>query len=292
MISRRHSTTSASTQKTFNGSSFFSNMPGSPKTNQENYNKAFAFPQGRERSMSIGTVEESDGQHRKQRVSTNSSRYKTELCRPYEENGTCKYGDKCQFAHGIHELRSLNRHPKYKTELCRTFHTIGFCPYGPRCHFVHKAEELEKPSQDSRSDSVSTIGSAPPSPTPSLDSPNSPFVNIPTPNTPSIHGEVFVFGEESSSISPTSSSGSSGSTSPVEMHSPFGMNTQQENVRIVSKVAAILRQPGSSLTGSVPSSPSLSSSGERSPGIPDSLPPDAEFDAFGRRRLPIFNKIA
>ncbi|KFP67441.1 Zinc finger protein 36, C3H1 type-like 1, partial [Cariama cristata] len=67
----------------------------------------------------------------------NSSRYKTELCRPFEENGACKYGDKCQFAHGIHELRSLTRHPKYKTELCRTFHTIGFCPYGPRCHFIH-----------------------------------------------------------------------------------------------------------------------------------------------------------
>eukprot|EP00064_Thunnus_orientalis_P016071 superscaffoldBa00003105_g16134 len=71
----------------------------------------------------------------------NSNRYKTELCRPFEENGTCKYGDKCQFAHGMHELRSLSRHPKYKTELCRTFHTIGFCPYGPRCHFIHNAEE-------------------------------------------------------------------------------------------------------------------------------------------------------
>nr|XP_020474587.1 mRNA decay activator protein ZFP36L1-like isoform X2 [Monopterus albus] len=71
----------------------------------------------------------------------NSSRYKTELCRPYEENGTCKYGDKCQFAHGIHELRNLSRHPKYKTELCRTFHTISFCPYGPRCHFIHNEEE-------------------------------------------------------------------------------------------------------------------------------------------------------
>ncbi|KAI1895194.1 hypothetical protein AGOR_G00103800 [Albula goreensis] len=75
----------------------------------------------------------------------NSSRYKTELCRPFEENGTCKYGDKCQFAHGIHELRSLSRHPKYKTELCRTFHTIGFCPYGPRCHFIHNAEERRGP---------------------------------------------------------------------------------------------------------------------------------------------------
>nr|CAD7576866.1 unnamed protein product [Timema californicum] len=71
----------------------------------------------------------------------NTSRYKTELCRPYEESGACKYGDKCQFAHGVHELRNLARHPKYKTELCRTFHTIGFCPYGPRCHFIHNADE-------------------------------------------------------------------------------------------------------------------------------------------------------
>ncbi|XP_053301693.1 mRNA decay activator protein ZFP36L1 [Pleuronectes platessa] len=75
----------------------------------------------------------------------NPSRYKTELCRPFEENGSCKYGDKCQFAHGLHELRSLSRHPKYKTELCRTFHTIGFCPYGPRCHFIHNAEERRGP---------------------------------------------------------------------------------------------------------------------------------------------------
>nr|XP_057906301.1 mRNA decay activator protein ZFP36L2 isoform X2 [Doryrhamphus excisus] len=71
----------------------------------------------------------------------NSTRYKTELCRPFEENGSCKYGEKCQFAHGYHELRSLSRHPKYKTEPCRTFHTIGFCPYGPRCHFIHNADE-------------------------------------------------------------------------------------------------------------------------------------------------------
>lgn len=75
------------------------------------------------------------------RPGSNSSRYKTELCRPFEENGFCKYGDKCQFAHGGVELRTLNRHPKYKTELCRTFHTIGICPYGPRCHFIHNAEE-------------------------------------------------------------------------------------------------------------------------------------------------------
>ena len=80
-------------------------------------------------------------QQQQQPSQANSSRYKTELCRPYEENGFCKYGDKCQFAHGQQELRTMSRHPKYKTELCRTFHTSGFCPYGPRCHFIHNSEE-------------------------------------------------------------------------------------------------------------------------------------------------------
>ncbi|XP_043495111.1 mRNA decay activator protein ZFP36L2-like [Polistes fuscatus] len=82
-------------------------------------------------------------QHRKldRSVSEPTSRYKTELCRPFEESGACKYGDKCQFAHGYTELRNLARHPKYKTELCRTYHSIGFCPYGPRCHFIHNFEE-------------------------------------------------------------------------------------------------------------------------------------------------------
>ena len=45
--------------------------------------------------------------------------YKTELCRSWEEKGTCRYGSKCQFAHGEEELRKVPRHPKYKTEICR-----------------------------------------------------------------------------------------------------------------------------------------------------------------------------
>ena len=38
--------------------------------------------------------------------------YKTELCRSWEEKGTCRYGTKCQFAHGEEELRKVSRHPK------------------------------------------------------------------------------------------------------------------------------------------------------------------------------------
>ena len=77
----------------------------------------------------------------------NTSRYKTELCRPFSEHGTCKYGEKCQFAHGQAELRSVTRHPKYKTDLCKTYHSVGFCPYGPRCHFVHNLDEVTNGKQ-------------------------------------------------------------------------------------------------------------------------------------------------
>ena len=63
--------------------------------------------------------------------------YKTELCRSWEETGSCRYGGKCQFAHGRDELRPVMRHPKYKTEVCRTFAQSGACPYGTRCRFIH-----------------------------------------------------------------------------------------------------------------------------------------------------------
>ncbi|KAJ7304000.1 hypothetical protein JRQ81_011518 [Phrynocephalus forsythii] len=72
-----------------------------------------------------------------------SSRYKTELCRTYSETGRCKYGAKCQFAHGPSELRSVSRHPKYKTELCHKFYLQGECPYGSRCHFIHYPDEAQ-----------------------------------------------------------------------------------------------------------------------------------------------------
>ena len=41
--------------------------------------------------------------------------YKTELCRSWEEKGSCRYGPKCQFAHGEEEIRKVARHPKVST---------------------------------------------------------------------------------------------------------------------------------------------------------------------------------
>nr|XP_015194269.1 PREDICTED: zinc finger protein 36, C3H1 type-like 1 [Lepisosteus oculatus] len=72
-------------------------------------------------------------------------RYKTELCSRYAAAGACRYAERCQFAHGLRELRVPARHPKYKTEPCRAFHTAGVCPYGARCLFVHAPEELRVP---------------------------------------------------------------------------------------------------------------------------------------------------
>lgn len=69
--------------------------------------------------------------------------YKTELCRSFEETGSCKYGQKCQFAHGQDELRPIFRHPKYKTEECKTFASTGSCPYGKRCRFIHTPKQKQ-----------------------------------------------------------------------------------------------------------------------------------------------------
>lgn len=63
--------------------------------------------------------------------------FRTELCNKWQETGSCPYGEHCQFAHGIAELRPVIRHPRYKTEICRMILAGGTCPYGHRCHFRH-----------------------------------------------------------------------------------------------------------------------------------------------------------
>uniref|UniRef100_A0A6V7QQX5 C3H1-type domain-containing protein n=1 Tax=Ananas comosus var. bracteatus TaxID=296719 RepID=A0A6V7QQX5_ANACO len=47
---------------------------------------------------------------------SSSSLYKTEICRTWENAGTCRYGSKCQFAHGKEELRVI-RPMKLKPEI-------------------------------------------------------------------------------------------------------------------------------------------------------------------------------
>ncbi|KAF7320018.1 hypothetical protein MKEN_00785800 [Mycena kentingensis (nom. inval.)] len=132
--------------------------------------------------------------------------YKTELCRSWEEKGSCRYGGKCQFAHGEEELRNVARHPKYKTEICRTFWVSGSCPYGKRCCFIHTelpaAGEAAPPppgSSDGRARSMST-NSDPNDASVSLlariakrDSASAASAATPTETTPSTSNSGFAF---------------------------------------------------------------------------------------------------
>ncbi|KAL5220112.1 hypothetical protein ABZP36_024825 [Zizania latifolia] len=74
----------------------------------------------------------------------NQGMFKTELCNKWEETGVCPYGDQCQFAHGVAELRPVIRHPRYKTEVCRMVLAGDVCPYGHRCHFRHSLTAAER----------------------------------------------------------------------------------------------------------------------------------------------------
>ena len=66
-------------------------------------------------------------------------KYKTELCKYYEINGYCKYGDRCAYAHGKENLRSkVTNSSAYRTRKCSQFFEHGYCPYGSRCQFAHQ----------------------------------------------------------------------------------------------------------------------------------------------------------
>ncbi len=72
-----------------------------------------------------------------------ADKFKTELCKKFMSFGYCRYGDKCQFAHGMAELRVGNRPKLYKTSRCKSFQETGYCKYGDRCIFVHDESEGE-----------------------------------------------------------------------------------------------------------------------------------------------------
>lgn len=97
----------------------------------------------------------------------NTAKYKTVLCKHYGQNGTCSYGDKCQFAHGFQELKSsigtdnINNHdptkPKttpdpsnFKIVKCKNWESSGSCKYGSVCTFAHGDFELRTKSDNTQ----------------------------------------------------------------------------------------------------------------------------------------------
>ena len=81
--------------------------------------------------------------------------YKTQLCENYAQDGKCRYGKRCHFAHGDSELRApprfvakeLPTDPLYKTQLCQNYAQDGKCRYGDRCLFAHGDSELRSQPQ-------------------------------------------------------------------------------------------------------------------------------------------------
>lgn len=73
-------------------------------------------------------------------------KYKTELCKTFEETNFCPYGYKCRFAHGKEDLFSKSTQIfNYKQKECKSFFKDNFCNYGVRCLFKHSIplEHLE-----------------------------------------------------------------------------------------------------------------------------------------------------
>lgn len=60
-------------------------------------------------------------------------KYKTEICKNWQ-NGICKFGQSCIFAHGKVELRE---NVIKKNVECNNFSSKFYCPYGERCQHIH-----------------------------------------------------------------------------------------------------------------------------------------------------------
>jgi len=114
------------------GSSLYADNISLESSTEENYTNSVDKPHWQ-------TVTTDNGRRR-----ADTDRYKTEFCKTYRQQGRCRYGEKCLFAHGLAELRVRNRPYKYKTERCKSWWSLDAsdnpacrCGYGDRCRFIH-----------------------------------------------------------------------------------------------------------------------------------------------------------
>lgn len=101
-------------------------------------------------------------------MNPNPQKYKTMLCKHFSSPKGCSFGDKCQFAHGVDDLRTSNGTPmsnpqmqkmatqekkslnlqNYKIVKCKYWEKDHNCRYGSLCTFAHGDEELRTKSDN------------------------------------------------------------------------------------------------------------------------------------------------
>ncbi len=92
----------------------------------------------------------------KEKEEQSQKKYRTELCKYFEINGRCKFGDNCIFAHGKENLReNLCKKSGYKKRPCVNFFEKGFCMYGNRCQFSHDIKQFEKDENEKKENNFS-----------------------------------------------------------------------------------------------------------------------------------------
>ena len=99
---------------------------------------------------------EKEEEEEKEKEEQSQKKYRTELCKYFEINGRCKFGDNCIFAHGKENLReNLCKKSGYKKRPCINFFEKGFCMYGNRCQFSHDIKQFEKEEDDKKENNFS-----------------------------------------------------------------------------------------------------------------------------------------
>ena len=81
--------------------------------------------------------------------------YKTVLCKNWDGDGKCQWGEQCKWAHGKEDLQTGSGragmpqsgwNSQHKTVLCSKW-AEGSCQYGARCMFAHGQAELRSAQQ-------------------------------------------------------------------------------------------------------------------------------------------------
>jgi len=70
---------------------------------------------------------------------------KTELCTNWTLMSTCRFKERCFFAHGVEELKKRSRVSNYKTQPCiDCLIENGHCMFGSRCNYCHPGEGIRR----------------------------------------------------------------------------------------------------------------------------------------------------